>query len=132
MAEISRVRIEDKYNVDLGFQYLDTSLFPDLQSTLNQFVVGELRSFRVAQSIIEALFSRDFDPNPKWDVDCSSCIEIGSKNNTEDEFPVSFSCKQEATWNHKDIYAVAKSSAKITFLSRSEIDVENYSYYVSG
>jgi hypothetical protein len=127
------VTIEDKYNPDYGFRDLESEQFPNLNEKLNQFTNGEITPSFIAREFIELLFNRDFsNDNSKWDVDSSSCIQIGTKSNSTEDFPISFDCEQKATWDHKDIYAVAKSSAKITFLSRNEIKIEKYSYYVSG
>ncbi len=129
MSTVS-VTIEDKYNPEYGFQALDLDQFPDLNEKVNQFANDEhITPSFLAHQLIEALFHRDFNDGPKWDVDSSSCTLIDASS---DNFPVSFSCEKQATWDHKDIYAVAKSASKITFLSRTELKIEKYSFYVSG
>ncbi len=140
MPPTSRVTVlwSDKYHPDRGLQPFDAAPYDGLVAFLNRFHDGEIDASAVSYAIIEALFNSEFSHSSKWDVDCANCSKVvtGEADAADTagtaDFPVSFQCHQRATYDHKDIYSVAEAKAKIVVLSRSEIHVELYSYYVSG
>lgn len=135
IASTSRVTVlwSDKYNPVRGLQPFDPSQYDGLVAFLNKFNEGEVDALGIAYAIIEALFNSELSYNSKWDVDGASCSKVTSEgSDPAADFPVSCQCHQQATYNHKDIYSVAEAKAKIVVLSRSEIHIVLYSYYVSG
>lgn len=125
-----KILISDKYNPGLGLQPFDTNRYEGLTTSVNKFHAGEMNSQGVAYSIIEALFSSEFSGGGKWDVESATCSKISSGEPAD--LPAEYQCSQRATWDHKDIYSVAEAKAKIVVLSREEIHIVLYSYYVSG
>lgn len=135
------VQWSDHYNPDRGLMVLDTSAL-GLDNTLHQYERNEMDSAEVARAIIRALFARDFLGNGShWSgdgVDCSEVVSGGTaddinSDNDEKKTERTFQCSESSTWDWKDIYAVAKSKAKITLSEdRKEIRVEDYSFYCSG
>lgn len=126
------VLISDKYNPDRGLQPFDISRYAGLAEQLNEFHSGNIDAATIADKIIQALFEADFSAGPKWDVDSSSLSLLSEGGYKTKELPLSFDCEQKATWDHKDIYAVARSNAKIVVQSRDLIHIVLYSFYVSG
>jgi len=116
------VRIEDRYNKEAGLKVLETLNLGSLHGQLEMFNLGQLSPEQIANSIINNLFDRD----KKWDVDYPNCCLKESPVAAGQEFPVSYSCSQSATWDHKDIYAVANSSTTVVIKSRSEIDINSW------
>ena len=128
------VLISDKYNPEQGLSVFSCHDCEGLTDQLNKFHSGEINSSAIAYSIIEALFTRDFSFDPKWDVNSATCKLLDEERDYVEgqEFPVSYQCEQSATWDYKDIYAVASSKAKIVVFSRDLIHIVLYSYYVAG
>ncbi len=135
MASLVNVLISDKYNPEKGLQPFEASNYDGLIAKLNKFYDGETNSLDVSYAIIEALFDSHFSYDSKWFVESATCEIIRPKGSSLDpdiEFPVSYRCSQQATYDRKDIYSVATAKAKIVILSRNEIRIELFSYYVAG
>lgn len=127
------VLISDKYNPDRGLQPFEPAAYSGLGERLNKFHFGETDPPHIVDDIIEALFENDFSStSSKWDVDSASCSLLEEGGYQTMELPLSFECEMKATWDHKDIYSIARSHAKIILQSRDLIHIELYSYYVSG
>ena len=124
------ITIEDRFDKSVGYVELNLNAHPTLKAQLAMFISGEISTHQCCSIIIEHFFEQNFsETSSKWDTDSSSCSLI---KGSFDALPASFACEQKSTWDHKDIYAVAKASATIHVLSRHEIQIENYGYYVSG
>ncbi len=127
------VLIDDRYKPRRPLKPLDTKRLGSLNRALKSYHIGEMGSRETAQKIIEALFKRDFKPDSKWEVNGAHAEFIGEVIDGQDvQFPFAYQCSKCAIWDHKDIYAEAKSSAKITFISETEIRVTEYGHYVAG
>lgn len=124
-----KVMMEDKYNKDRGLVEINP-FEAGIAEFVEKYCKGEMDEHSLAISIIETYFSREFSGTGKhWDRDGSRCSKI-SPEGTE---PVVFDAEETATWDWKDIYSVARASARIEISrSASEIRLWNYSYYVSG
>lgn len=137
MNEPSEPRIECHMKVYLSSKYDDTATVNEIdpnQSGIAKFCEAfyqnEIDEYSLALRIIEAYFASEFvGDGSRWSHDGSSISKI-SQDGAD---PVIFNAKESATWDHKDIYAVAKAAATIQ-ISRSanEVKILNYSYYVSG
>ena len=127
------VLISDKYNPGRGLQPFEVSRYEGLAEQLHNFHSGGVEPTTIADKIIQALFASDFsDTSSKWDIEGSTCTLLSEGGYKTRELPLSFDCEQKAIWDHKDIYAVARSHAKIIVLSKDLIHIVLYSYYVSG
>lgn len=115
------------------YEPFDPSKYDGLIDQLNAFRAGEISAACIASKLMEALFASDFgSSSPKWDIDCPSCDMLSEGGFQTNELPLSFDCEKKATWDHKDIYSVARSHARITVQSKDLIHIVNHSYYVSG
>lgn len=126
------VLISDKYNPENGLQPFDLSRYAGLSELVSKFHAGDIEAGTIADEIIKAMFEADFSASSKWDIDGSCCSLLSEGGYKTKELPLSFDCEQKATWDHKDIYAVARSHAKIVVQSKDLIHIVLYSYYVSG
>jgi hypothetical protein len=124
------VLLSDKYNPTNGLQPFDPNRYEGLSSLLNKFYDGEVTAQVISRHIIEALFDKEFSHDKKWGVDTANCSPLD--NESTSEFPAAFQCSKQASYDHKDIYAVAEAKAKIIVQSRELIHIELYSYYVAG
>jgi hypothetical protein len=105
-----------------------TSSLKGIDEKLLQFQIGKITGLDLVHSLINALFHRDHSTGKHWDYDGSRCSKISN-----DESGVTFKCESSATWDWKDIYAVASAEANIKILaSNHEIHIEDYSYYCAG
>ncbi len=124
------ITIEERFNKRAGYVQFNLNAHPSLKAQLSMFCTGDISARQCCSIIIEHFFAENFTgTSSKWDTDSSECTLI---KGSLDSFPSTFACEQKSTWDHKDIYAVAKASAIINILSRSEIKIEDYYYYVSG
>ena len=101
-----------------------------LTTAFNEFYQKKIGSRDLVYAIIDAYFDRDHDGSGKhWSSDGSTVSMLPSDNpNIE-----LFDCYASSTWDWKDIYAVAKSSAKIIFdHDQKVIKVSGYKYNCSG
>lgn len=123
----------EKYHPEYGFEEID----PDdlyLKETLEAFEDGDISNEEIAVLIIEALFERDFDNGEHWEIDAGTARELeedeGGGGDLED---LAFVVKRQARLDWNDLYSVAASKGTI-FIDpeKSEIRVENYSYFVAG
>jgi len=106
----------------LSSQNLNISQF------LYHFEQGKLSEHQFSHDIIEALFKRDFMPGKRWDIDPAWVSLEGGEGNV-----VKFKAEKQATWDWKDIYAVASAKGTICFFpDKHEIRVQEYSHYVAG
>jgi len=95
-------------------------------ASIQAFKEGTLSKSKLAYVIIDDLFENDFKYNSrrKWDIDCATIVQ-------DKENEAMFSVMKEATYNRKDIYAVASTKAVIHFLT-DEIRIVGHYYYVAG
>lgn len=129
------VLISDRYHPERGLTSFDATNYKNLVGNLNAFHKGEMGPYQIVNHIIESLFDSEFTPDRKWDVDPSSCDLISgqlAENISEQQYPISFDCEKKATYNHKDIYSVARAHATIVVHSKELVHIELYSFYVSG
>jgi hypothetical protein len=122
------IKISDKYNPGPITKFSSSSV---ISKSVRNFVnkPSESSASGVANTIITFLFDRDFSKSGNhWDDNGSSVSVVSANNET---FQYVFDASASSTWDHRDIYAVAESSAKI-HISLTEIFIENYGYYVSG
>jgi hypothetical protein len=95
-------------------------------SFIHAFKEGKLSRYQLASKIIDDLFESDFQHSSrsKWDIDGATIVQDKDDDST-------FSVMKEATYNRKDIYAVATTKAVIQFLA-DEIRIVGHYYYVAG
>lgn len=95
-------------------------------TSFQEFKEGKLSKSKLASIIIDDLFENDFkySTRRKWDIDCATIVQ-------DKENDAMFSVMKEATYNRKDIYAVASTKAVIHFLT-DEIRIVGHYYYVAG
>ena len=101
-----------------------------LTTAFNEFYQKKISSCDLVYAIIDAYFDRDhYGSGKHWSSDGSTVNMLPSDNpNIE-----LFDCYASSTWDWKDIYAVAKSSAKIIFdHDQKVIKVSGYKYNCSG
>ncbi len=99
-----------------------------ISSQFASYEHGQMNEQRLAHDLIEALFYRDFMDGKRWDIDPAYATLESSGDGV-----IIYKAEKEATWDWKDIYAVASAKGMICFYAdRQEIRVENYSYYVAG
>lgn len=128
-----KLLISSKYNPEYGFSQLNPHGL-GLNSFLCQYEEGSLSSSFVAKEIIEALFYRDHMAGKRWDIDPSYVEEtkdedIGDNGDNDGIFIAT----KEATWDHKDIYAVSTAKATIYFFrKKGVIKIDKYSFYTAG
>ena len=116
-----RILISSKYDAPMELKPLSPAP-PALSAAIDKFCSGTLSAADLASSAIEELFERDFVDGKHWSRDgCSRTIQPDG----------SFLCSASATWDWKDIYSVAKSTAVI-YVDPTELRITSYSYYVSG
>ena len=119
---VMRILISFKYDSPPTLKPLQ-SVPVALRTAAERFREGALSGANLASAAIEAMFERDFtDDGKHWSID-GSTITLQQDGG--------FMCSASATWDWKDIYSVAKSSATI-YVDPNELRVSNYSYYVSG
>lgn len=122
-----------RYSPNDGYTTLSPSAL-GLGATLISYESGKLTAREVAHSIIEALFKRDFMPRKHWDIDSATvALRSNEGDTTSGEDGEAFDVEKNATWDWKDIYSVASAKGIVRFVTgKTEIRVENYSYYVAG
>lgn len=101
-----------------------------LTTAFNEFYQKKIGSRNLVYAIIAAYFYRDHNGSGKhWSSDGSTVNMLPSDNpNIE-----IFDCDASSTWDWKDIYAVAKSSAKIIIdHDQKVIKVSGYKFYCAG
>jgi hypothetical protein len=106
----------------------------DVRKQINLFSKSNISARSLAYDIINALFHRDFTPGRHWQISPATLEELDVrldetllKDGEEkgDNFQV-FEVMKEAV-NHKNVYIVARSSARIK-ISSSSVYVDEYSY----
>lgn len=128
------VYMSDGYHTGSGdppLNVYDMSRNTALRDVVLEYERGTMNPATLCREIIEAFFDKEFVGNGKhWDRDGSSVSQLASSSN--DEY-VSYASVCSATWDWKDIYAVASSKATIrVFLQKPEIHILEYKYYVAG
>jgi hypothetical protein len=140
-----RLLCSSKYHPNSGFSELSPSSL-HLVSDLYRFENGDLEQRQLATCIIDALWNRDFSNGKHWDIDSASVSAVaaaagpntnasieGEQEYEEDDDGGCWKVSKSATWDWKDIYAVAESKGLIRFrMDAREIRIANYSYYVAG
>jgi hypothetical protein len=103
-----------------------------ITESLADYELGILSAHNLAIGMVDELFHREFTGKaPKWDID--SAVATAQVDDSK-----VFDVSKEATYNHKDIYSVASSKARIRFEESDGggehvvIRIEGYSYYVAG
>lgn len=94
------------------------------------FEAGSSSSSALASAILTALFERDFSGDGKhWDHNGQRINQVDSA----DALVEAFDASESSTWDHKDIYAVAKSSGQVQ-INKTEkwVRVQDYKFYCSG
>lgn len=125
-----KLLVSSKYNPEYGFSQLNPHGL-GLNSFLCQYEEGSLSSSFVAKEIIEALFYRDHMAGKRWDIDPSYVEETKDEDNGDNDGI--FVATKEATWDHKDIYAVSTAKATIYFFRKEGvIKIDKYSFYTAG
>lgn len=125
-----KVLISSKYNPEYGYSQLNPHGL-GLNSFLCQYEEGRLSASFVAKEIIEALFYRDHMAGKRWDIDPSYVEEKKDEENGDNDGI--YLATKEATWDHKDIYAVSTSKATIYFFRKEGIiKIDKYSFYTAG
>ncbi|GFH60054.1 hypothetical protein CTEN210_16530 [Chaetoceros tenuissimus] len=124
-----KLLISSKYNPEYGYSQLNPHGL-GLNSFLYQYEEGNLSSSFVAKEITDALFYRDHMAGKRWDIDPSYLEETKEDNGDNDGI---FVATKEATWDHKDIYAVSTAKATIYFFRKEGvIKIDKYSFYTAG
>lgn len=119
-----RLLCSSKYSPDQGFSEISVASL-NLFKILRNYEDGDVSQREVAKKIIEALWDRDFMTGERWSVD-SACVREHEENGL-------YVAEKEATWDWKDIYAVATAKGNVRFLDHlKEIRIEMYSYYCAG
>lgn len=78
----------------------------------------------ISRHIIEKLFDRDHSAGKRWDYDPAT-VECVAPNE--------YQASKEATWDWKDIYAVATAQGRVCFdFELQQICIRQYSYYCAG
>ena len=118
-------------NGEAPLTVFDISRNTTLRNAVHEYERGSVSAASLCSEIIEALFDKEFVGQGKhWDRDGASVTHLASSSN--DEY-VSYGSMCSATWDWKDIYAVASSKATIrVFLKKPEIHIVEYKYYVAG
>jgi hypothetical protein len=102
-----------------------------LTKEVAEFEEGTKSFSQLADALIDALLLSDFNPNEgkHWSYDGTKVKPV----TTTDENCRSFYCESSYTWDHKDIYAVAKAKGTIT-INKAEklILIKGYNYYCAG
>jgi hypothetical protein len=128
-----RILKSEKYHPEFGLE----EVHPDdlyLKETLQCFEDGDISNEESAVLIIEALFEKDFESGDHWEIDPGTAREMeedeGGGGDLEDR---AFVVKRQARLDWNDLYSVAAAKGTIIIdPEKSEIRVENYSYFVAG
>mmetsp|Transcript_4569 Transcript_4569/g.9470 ORF Transcript_4569/g.9470 Transcript_4569/m.9470 type:complete len:535 (+) Transcript_4569:101-1705(+) len=108
----------------------------DLRKQINLYATSKISARALAYDIINALFHRGFTPGRHWKISPATLEELDTrlddilmKNGEEDGDNIEvFVGMKEAILDYKDLYSVAKLSAKI-MISRAGVYVDEYSYF---
>jgi len=108
----------------------------DLRKQINLYATSKISARALAYDIINALFHRGFTPGRHWKISPATLEELDTrlddilmKNGEEDGDNIEvFVGMKEAILDYKDLYSVAKLSAKI-MISSAGVYVDEYSYF---
>mmetsp|Transcript_1825 Transcript_1825/g.3335 ORF Transcript_1825/g.3335 Transcript_1825/m.3335 type:complete len:434 (+) Transcript_1825:61-1362(+) len=108
----------------------------DLRKQINLYATSKISARALAYDIINALFHRGFTPGRHWKISPATLEELDTrlddilmKNGEEDGDNIEvFVGMKEAVLDYKDLYSVAKLSAKI-MISSAGVYVDEYSYF---
>jgi len=116
-----------------------------ISTSLADYELGILPARDLAVCVVTVLFHRDFTGGAsKWDIDSATAkqvvLDVDDESGGNEK---AFDVIKEASYNHKDIYSVASSKARIHFDDGNHDDdddddaaatirIEGYSYYVAG
>jgi hypothetical protein len=111
----------------------------EVRKQINLYAASKISAKALAYEIINALFHRDFTPGRHWEVSSAQLEELDTvldealvseeKNRGAQDNSIIdvFDATKTAVYDHKDIYIVAKASAKIK-ISSEAVYVDEYSY----
>ena len=112
--------------------YQDLSLSKgDLRKQINLYHAGKISAHALAIDIINALFYRDFMPGTHWEIGAAVAEAKDTHVDKEGVSHEVFEVEKEAIWDWKDIYSAATAKGVIK-LSKEDVHVDEYSYYVAG
>jgi hypothetical protein len=109
-----------KYDPEATFLDISSALASlNLIQTIVDYEANRLTERQVAGNIINALFTRDFPPCKRWEINPFTAEEL--------DVGV-FAVEKHATWDWQENYSVTQAKAVIRF-GEDEIRVEEYSFF---
>jgi hypothetical protein len=121
---MARCVMSSRYDKSKVLTEFDLAAVKGMRTHLEAYFADQLDERTLACKIIEALFERDFGgTSDRWDIDSADVAASAE--------PHTFELKKQATYDRKDIYAVASSKATIVF-TKELITIHEYSHYCAG